>query len=243
MIFQSLQFRCTSRLACSDLMTNEPPSSPKLSPHPLCFCSCWNTVQDLLQIVYFILVDQAPFCMSRINLLPRQSTGEEKKVLSFWMERWLGKRLCEFTERYCYETSVLFCSIVQITRKKWLSQNDEREYTRYFYISQTQDVVSQPLIHLWGFPFLTIISKLKIDQKNASFKMRSILQVERKPLKNPRSFCQAYELQITDMLAQENPYLPNAHRYLLCDVSFRCQAAGSLADTTDFRHHWFSWTG
>lgn len=173
---------------------------------------------------------------------PGKSTGEEKKILSFWIERWLGKRLCEFTERCCYETSVLFCSIVQITRKKWLSQNDEREYTRYFYISQTQDVVSQPLIHLWGFPFLTIISKLKIDQKNASFKMRSILRVGRKPLKNPRSFCQAYELQITDMLAQENPYLPNAHRYLLCDVSFRCQAAVSLADTTDFRHHWFSWT-
>lgn len=58
--------------------------------------------------------------------------------------------------------------------------------------------------------------------------------VERKPLKNPRSFCQAYELQPADVLAQENPYLPNAHRYLLCDASRRCQAALSLADTTDF---------
>lgn len=48
--------------------------------------------------------------------------------------------------------------------------------------------------------------------------MKSILGAERKPLKNPRSFCQAYELQIADMLAQENPYMPNAHRYLLCDV-------------------------
>lgn len=36
------------------------------------------------------------------------------------------------------------------------------------------------------------------------------------------------------MLAQENPYLPSAHRYLLCDVSYRSQAAVSLADTTDF---------
>lgn len=138
------------------------------------------------------------------------------------------------TECYCYETSVLFCSTVQITRKKLLSQNDGREYTSYFYISQTQDVVSQPLIYIWGFPFLTIISKLKIDPKNASFKMRSILQVERKPLKNPRSTHQAYELQITDMLAQENPYLPNAYHYLLCDVSCRCQAVVSLADITDF---------
>lgn len=72
------------------------------------------------------------------------------------------------------------------------------------------------------------------SEKNASFKIRSTLRVERKPLKNPRSFCQAYELQITDMLAQENPYLPNACCYLLCDVSCRCQAVVSLADITDF---------
>lgn len=149
------------------------------------------------------------------------------------MERWLGGRLCEFTERCCYETSVLFCRIVQITRMKWLAQNDGRKYSRYFYISQTQDVVPQPQKYLWGFPFLTIVSKLKTDQKNAWFKMRSILWVERKPLQNPRSFCQAYELQIADMLAQANPQLPNAHRYLLCDAPCRCQAAVSLAGTTD----------
>lgn len=139
------------------------PSPPELSPCPLCFCSWWNTAQDLLQIVYFILLYQAPFCMARINLLPRQSTGEENKYS--WIERWLGERLCEFTECYSYETSVLFCRSVQITRMKWLAHDDGREYSRYFYISQTQDVVPQPPIYLRGFPFLTIISKLKTDQK------------------------------------------------------------------------------
>lgn len=63
--------------------------------------------------------------------------------------------------------------------------------------------------------------------------MRSILWAERKPLKNPRWFCQAYELQIADMLAQANPELPNAPRYLPCKVPCRCQAAVGSADTTD----------
>lgn len=93
MIFQSLQFRCTSRLACSDLMTNEPPSSPKLSPHPLCFCSRWNTVQDLLQIVCFILVDRAPFCMARINLLPRQEHWRGKKNTQLLNRKVTGKEI------------------------------------------------------------------------------------------------------------------------------------------------------
>lgn len=64
--------------------------------------------------------------------------------------------------------------------------------------------------------------------------MRSIWGIERKPLKNPRSFCQAYELQIAVMLAQENPYMPNAHCYHLCDIIWRYQAIVSLADIGDF---------
>lgn len=65
------------------------PSPPKLSPCPLCFCGWWNTAQDLLQIVYFVLLYQASFCMARINLLPRQSTGEENKYsASEWKGDW-----------------------------------------------------------------------------------------------------------------------------------------------------------
>lgn len=89
----------------------------------------------------------------------------------------------------------------EITRLEWR----ERIFKIFLYLSDSGCCTSTTNIYLWGFPFLTIISKIQTDQKNAWFKMRSILRVERKPLKNPRSFCQAYELQIADMLAQANP--------------------------------------
>ena len=202
-------------------LNDKPPSSPKLSPYPLCFCGCWNTVQDPLQIVYFVCSIRHYFVRPGLICCPGRAL--ERKTNTQLLNRKVTGR-----EIVRVHWALLLWNICAVLQCRQPERNDsprmKAECRRYFYILQTQDVVSQPMICLWGFPFLTIISKFKTDKKNASFKMRSILWVKRKPLKNRRSFCQAYELQITGMLAQENPYLPSAHCHLLCDVSCRCQA-------------------
>lgn len=122
-------------------------------------------------------------------------------------------------------------------RKEMTLQDDGTEYTRYFCISQTQGVVSQPLINLQGFPLLTMISKLKIGQKKM-------------PLLKLNLFCRLRENRRNQIILPSLWITNNRRAGLRKSLFAKCSPLSPLrcflqvSSCSELsRNHWFSWTG